>query len=132
MRAKTRQQTSEATRKKVLKIARELGYDPAKLLELLKRWEQAGVIRRIGLVLRHRQLGFSANSMCVWTVAADRLQAATRDEIGGRPVIRAEEEPVRVLRFDQRQQIQQVARDGAFPDAAGRWSSAKRTWLFSL
>ena len=57
-------------------LARELGYDPAELLVLLQRWEQTGVIRRIGLVLRHRQLGFSANSMCVWAVAPDRIETA--------------------------------------------------------
>jgi DNA-binding Lrp family transcriptional regulator len=56
-------------------LARELGVDPAELLELLKRWEHTGVIRRIGFVLRHRQLGFSANSMCVWAVTADRIAA---------------------------------------------------------
>jgi len=57
-------------------LARELGRNPDDLLGLLKRWEQTGVIRRIGLVVRHRKLGFSANSMCVWAVAADRLVCA--------------------------------------------------------
>lgn len=57
-------------------LAGEVGYDPADLLALLKRWEQAGVIRRIGLVLRHRELGFAANSMCVWTVPVARIEAA--------------------------------------------------------
>jgi hypothetical protein len=28
------------------------------------------------LVLRHRQLGFSANSMCVWAAAADQIEVA--------------------------------------------------------
>ena len=57
-------------------LAQELGYAPAELLALLKRWQQAGIIRRIGLVLRHRQLGFSANSMCVWAVAAGQIATA--------------------------------------------------------
>lgn len=57
-------------------LASEIDFDPAELLALLQQWEQAGVIRRIGLVLRHRQLGFSANSMCVWPVATDRIEAA--------------------------------------------------------
>ena len=57
-------------------LAQELSCDPEALLALLQRWKQQGVIRRIGLVLRHRQLGFSANSMCVWPVAADRMAAA--------------------------------------------------------
>jgi DNA-binding Lrp family transcriptional regulator len=56
----------------------ELGMDPEALLELLRRWQQAGLIRRIGLILRHRRLGFAANSMCVWPVAAERIEAAGR------------------------------------------------------
>ena len=57
-------------------LAQELDFDPAELLTLLQRWQQNGIIRRIGLVLRHRQLGFSANSMCVWPVSSDRIAAA--------------------------------------------------------
>jgi DNA-binding Lrp family transcriptional regulator len=57
-------------------IGTELGYDPAELLALLQRWQQSGIIRRIGLVLRHHQLGLAANSMCVWPVPPERIEAA--------------------------------------------------------
>jgi len=57
-------------------VARDLGMEPAELLALLKQWEACGIIRRIGLILRHRQLGFSANSMCVWKIQADRIRLA--------------------------------------------------------
>lgn len=57
-------------------LASEIGFDQAELLDLLNRWKAGGVIRRIGLVLRHGKLGFSANSMCVWAVAPDRITAA--------------------------------------------------------
>lgn len=57
-------------------VARQIGYDPADFLRLLAGWQQAGVIRRIGLVVRHRQMGFSANSMCVWKAPADRIETA--------------------------------------------------------
>jgi DNA-binding Lrp family transcriptional regulator len=57
-------------------VARLVGYDPAELVALLHRWQRDGVIRRIALVVRHRQLGFSANSMCVWKVAPEALVAA--------------------------------------------------------
>ncbi len=57
-------------------VARQVGYDPAELVDLLQRWQREGVIRRIALVVRHRQLGFSANSMCVWKVAPEALVAA--------------------------------------------------------
>ncbi len=58
------------------RLASELGYAPGDLLALLKGWETAGVIRRIAFVMRHRQLGFLANSMCVWSVPAVRIEAA--------------------------------------------------------
>lgn len=57
-------------------VARELGYAADEFLALLARWQDHGIIRRIGLVVRHRQMGFSANSMCVWPEAADRIEAA--------------------------------------------------------
>ncbi len=57
-------------------LATELGFDAVELLQLMNRWKDSGVIRRIGLVLRHGKLGFSANSMCVWPVTADRIAAA--------------------------------------------------------
>lgn len=59
-------------------VARQVGYAPAELMDLLKRWQREGVIRRIALVARHRQLGFSANSMCVWKVAPEALAGAGR------------------------------------------------------
>lgn len=57
-------------------LAGELAMKPEALLGLLKRWEAEGVIRRIALILRHRQLGFSANSMCVWKAEPGRIPAA--------------------------------------------------------
>jgi DNA-binding Lrp family transcriptional regulator len=59
-------------------LARELDYGPEALLELLSRWKRAGIIRRIGLIVRHQKLGFAANSMCVWRVPLDRIEAAGR------------------------------------------------------
>ena len=59
-------------------IAQELGRDAASLLALLKQWKKSGVIRRVGLVVRHHQLGFEANSMCVWMVPADRIEPTGR------------------------------------------------------
>ncbi len=74
-------------------VARTVGYDPAELLELLARWKASGVIRRIGLVLRHRTLGFSANSMCVWPVPDDRIEAAGRILAGNSHVTHCYERP---------------------------------------
>ncbi len=59
-------------------LAGELGYDTDVLLELLRGWQSAGIIRRIGAVARHRNLGFTVNAMCVWDVAEDEVADAGR------------------------------------------------------
>ena len=59
-----------------LSLARELNWEHAELLALLARWKESGVLRRVGLIVRHQRVGFEANSMCVWPVAADRIEAA--------------------------------------------------------
>ncbi len=56
--------------------ARTLGCDAADLLALLTRWRERGIIRRLGLVVRHQEMGFTANSMCVWNVAPAAVAAA--------------------------------------------------------
>lgn len=37
-------------------------------LELLGRWLDEGLIKRLGVVVRHHELGYTANAMCVWDV----------------------------------------------------------------
>jgi len=49
------------------------------VLQRLQHWVASGVIRRFGFVLRHHELGFRANAMCVWQVPP-----AARDEIAAR------------------------------------------------
>ncbi|MBI3985311.1 MAG: hypothetical protein HY343_00165 [Lentisphaerae bacterium] len=56
--------------------AQELQWDPGELLRRLAAWEQAGILRRIGFILRHRAAGFVANGMCMWRVdEADVMRA---------------------------------------------------------
>ncbi|HEX9278702.1 MAG TPA: Lrp/AsnC family transcriptional regulator [Casimicrobiaceae bacterium] len=48
-------------------------------------WLDSGVIKRFGVVLRHRVLGYRANAMCVWDLPApdvDRLGRALAAEEG--------------------------------------------------
>ena len=44
------------------------GVPQARVIELLGRWLESGIVRRIGAVVRHRQLGYAANAMAVWDV----------------------------------------------------------------
>jgi len=59
-------------------VARQTGYSSNELLELLGRWMENGIIRRIALIVRHHKMGFSANSMCVWKVAPGEIAATGR------------------------------------------------------
>lgn len=40
----------------------------AEVIGALERWLAAGVVRRIGAIVRHRRLGYEANAMVVWDV----------------------------------------------------------------
>jgi siroheme decarboxylase len=43
------------------------------LLERISQWLQQGIIRRFAAVLNHRQAGFSANGMVVWSCPQERI-----------------------------------------------------------
>ena len=44
-----------------------------KYLPKMKHYEDVGVMRRFAAILRHRQVGFTANGMIVWKVPEDRI-----------------------------------------------------------
>lgn len=54
-------------------LAESCRLSEARVLTQLIDWQQSGVLRRFGCVLRHRALGYRANAMCVWQVASDEL-----------------------------------------------------------
>jgi DNA-binding Lrp family transcriptional regulator len=49
-------------------IGMRLGMDEAEVIGRLTRLQAAGVVKRIGLVVRHHELGYRANAMVVWDV----------------------------------------------------------------
>ncbi|MEI6971324.1 MAG: hypothetical protein WCL44_07365 [bacterium] len=63
-------------------IANDLKWEYDKLIDTLTAWKRAGIIRRIGFILRHREAGFVANGMCVWPVAADDVERAGKTLAG--------------------------------------------------
>ena len=54
-------------------IAGQAGLDEAEVMDRLRLWQQARVINRFGVILRHRKLGFRANAMVVWDVPDDQV-----------------------------------------------------------
>jgi siroheme decarboxylase len=59
-------------------VAEQMGKSEEFILSTLQEWKELGVLRRIGAVLYHRQVGFKANAMCVWPVGEHEITDAGR------------------------------------------------------
>jgi DNA-binding Lrp family transcriptional regulator len=55
-------------------IAEQLGCDEADVIEGLNRLIQRNDIKRFGVVVRHRELGYKANGMVVWDIPDERIE----------------------------------------------------------
>lgn len=66
-------------------LAGRLGMKEWDLLSTLEIWRRKGRLKRIGLLLHHRNAGWSANGMCCWRVAGGTTAAgralAARGEV---------------------------------------------------
>ena len=60
-------------------VASSLGMSEASVIDRLAALASSGVIRRLGLIVRHRELGYEANAMAVWDVPDELV-----DGLGGR------------------------------------------------
>lgn len=54
-------------------IAERLGWSEQAVIEKLKTMIDAGIIKRLGVVVRHHELGYRANAMVVWDIADDQV-----------------------------------------------------------
>ena len=54
-------------------IGTRLNMCEAEVMERIQRLRAAGVIKRLGVVVRHRKLGYRANAMVVWDVCDDQV-----------------------------------------------------------
>jgi DNA-binding Lrp family transcriptional regulator len=61
----------EISRRPFAELATRAGLTEAMALELIEQWLATGLIKRFGVVVRHRELGYHANAMCVWNVSDD-------------------------------------------------------------
>lgn len=57
-------------------LGERVGLSAGMTLELLERALGDGLIRRFGVVVRHHELGYRANAMCVWDVPDSEVRAA--------------------------------------------------------
>lgn len=59
-------------------VAAQLGIGETAVIDRLKRLRDQGAIKRMGVVVRHHELGYRANAMVVWDVADDRVSELGR------------------------------------------------------
>ena len=57
-------------------LGERVGLSEAQVIETLRSLAARGVIRRLGLILRHRELGYRANAMTVWDVPDEQVRDA--------------------------------------------------------
>lgn len=57
-------------------VAARLGRSEDDILARIRSLEEAGVIARLGVIVRHRALGWRANAMVVWDISSERIDAA--------------------------------------------------------
>ncbi|MCX5708215.1 MAG: Lrp/AsnC family transcriptional regulator [Candidatus Omnitrophica bacterium] len=56
--------------------AKSLGWDENKFLKVIRSYKNNGVIRRLGLILAHREVGLKSNVLVAWKVAEKSLERA--------------------------------------------------------
>ncbi len=54
-------------------LAKQIGISEEELLQRMHSYKKSGKIRKMGAVLRHREIGFKANVLCAWAVPEERL-----------------------------------------------------------
>ncbi|RTR04528.1 Lrp/AsnC family transcriptional regulator [Halomonas nitroreducens] len=59
-------------------LAEQCGLTEGEVLACVHRWQATGLIKRQGLVVRHRPLGIGANAMVVWDVPDARVAEVGR------------------------------------------------------
>ncbi|MAX93284.1 MAG: AsnC family protein [Pseudomonas sp.] len=58
-------------------LAERIGANEEAVLGQVRDWSESGLFRRVGLVLKHRAMGFRANAMLVMNIPDDQV-----DEVG--------------------------------------------------
>ena len=59
-------------------IAEQLALTEQQVLMQISSWQEEGLIRRFGLVIKHRKLGYNANAMVVWNIPNDDMDAVAQ------------------------------------------------------
>jgi len=69
-----------------LTIAEQLGLAEQDVIQKISDLQDAGIIRRLGVIVRHHELGYRANAMVVWDIPDDQVdergkQLSAQDDV---------------------------------------------------
>lgn len=67
-------------------LAKQLESDEQTVINTIEKWQGQGLIRRFGMVVRHRKLGYTANAMVVWQVPMTQIDAIADKLANEKPV----------------------------------------------
>jgi len=67
-------------------IGQHIGLDEQLVIERIAALQEGGVIKRMGIVVRHHELGYTANAMVVWD-APDQQVDAIGKQLGAQPCV---------------------------------------------
>ncbi len=70
-----------------------IGLGGNQVVSVLRDWMSEGYIRRYGLLVSHRPLGFTANAMTAWSVPKDAVEQAARALVASEHVSHCYERP---------------------------------------
>ncbi|MEH6650910.1 MAG: AsnC family protein [Motiliproteus sp.] len=56
-------------------LAEQLGWSEQQVLDTMAWLADSDIVRRMGIIVKHRTLGFKANAMVVWDVPDDQVDA---------------------------------------------------------
>ncbi|WP_227370106.1 AsnC family protein [Halomonas sp. M20] len=59
-------------------LADQCDMSEARVMATIERWQSEGLIKRLGLVIKHRPLGIKANAMVVWDIPDDQVAMVGR------------------------------------------------------
>ncbi len=54
-------------------IAKQIGWSEEAVIQRIAELQSGGIIKRLGVVVRHRELGYRANAMVVWDVPDEEV-----------------------------------------------------------
>jgi len=77
-------------------IAEQLALTEQQVLMQISLWQEEGLIRRFGLVIKHRKLGYDANAMVVWNIPNDDMDKVAQELAKCEPVSLCYQRPRRL------------------------------------